>query len=251
MMVVAGLGSLKRLEAVQMLQPYLDDPDVKAEAALAIVQVAPALAGAKNAAVIKSALERIAATEKDEEVRGKAARLAKGGGAAAPKGKAGKAGTAAPAVAAGQLFNGKDLGNWDGDPAVWRVRDGVIVGGSLLGNSRNEFLATTRRYQNFVLRLEYRLVGTEGFVNGGVQFRSVRVTQPPNEMSGTVSRSTSTATRARMWLGGGSGPCGVDHARSANTPNRMVTLTRVGSTNPCKRGMPSGSVIAAASSGCR
>jgi hypothetical protein len=45
-------------------------------------------------------------------------------------------------------------------------------------------LATPRRYRNFVLRLEYKLVGTEGFVNGGVQFRSVRVQQPPNEMSG-------------------------------------------------------------------
>jgi hypothetical protein len=67
---------------------------------------------------------------------------------------------------------------------VWRVRDGAIIGGSLEGNPRNEFLATTRRYRNFVLRLEYKLVGTEGFVNGGVQFRSVRVAQPPNEMSG-------------------------------------------------------------------
>jgi hypothetical protein len=60
----------------------------------------------------------------------------------------------------------------------------VIVGGSLEGNPRNEFLATTRRYRNFVLTLDYKLAGTEGFVNGGVQFRSVRVAQPPNEMSG-------------------------------------------------------------------
>ena len=82
------------------------------------------------------------------------------------------------------LFNGRDLAGWEGDPAVWRVRDGAIVGGSLEGNPRNEFLATTRRFRNFVLRLEYKLVGTEGFVNGGVQFRSVRVMEPPNEMSG-------------------------------------------------------------------
>ena len=82
------------------------------------------------------------------------------------------------------LFNGRDLANWDGDPAVWRVVDGVIVGGSLAGNPRNEFLATLRPYKNFVLRVDYRLVGTKGFVNGGVQFRSVRIDQPPNEMSG-------------------------------------------------------------------
>ncbi len=187
MMIVSGLGSLRRIEAVQMLQPYLDDADVKAEAAFAVVQVAPALAGAKNAAAIKGVLERIAATDKDEEVRRKAARLAKGGAVPAPKGKAAKAAPGpAPVVplAAGQLFNGRDLGNWDGDPGVWRVRDGVIIGGSMLGNPRNEFLATTKRYQNFVLRLDYKLVGTEGFVNGGVQIRSVRVPQPPNEMSG-------------------------------------------------------------------
>ena len=82
------------------------------------------------------------------------------------------------------LFNGRDLAHWDGDPTVWRVRDGVIVGGSLDGNPRNEFLTTLRPYKNFVLRLDYRLVGTKGFVNGGVQFRSVRIDQPPNEMSG-------------------------------------------------------------------
>jgi hypothetical protein len=67
---------------------------------------------------------------------------------------------------------------------VWRVRDGAIVGGSMLGNPQNEFLATKKRFKNFVLRLEYRIVGTEGFVNGGVQVRSVRIAQPPNEMSG-------------------------------------------------------------------
>jgi HEAT repeat protein len=184
MMIVAGLGSLKRLEAVQLLQPYLEDTNVKTEAALAIVQVAPALTGPKNAAALKGVLERIAATDTDEEVRRKAARLAKGGTVPAPKGKAAQGLPPAVALAAGQLFNGKDLGNWDGDPAVWRVRDGVIVGGSMLGNPRNEFLATTKRYRNFVLRVEYKLVGTEGFVNGGVQFRSVRVKQPPNEMSG-------------------------------------------------------------------
>ena len=26
------------------------------------------------------------------------------------------------------LFNGKDLRGWDGDPAVWTVEDGAIVG---------------------------------------------------------------------------------------------------------------------------
>ena len=83
------------------------------------------------------------------------------------------------------LFDGKSLAGWEGETnTVWRVRDGAIVGGSLEGNPRNEFLATLKSYKNFHLRLEYKLVGTQGFVNGGVQFRSKRISQPPNEMSG-------------------------------------------------------------------
>ena len=83
------------------------------------------------------------------------------------------------------LFDGKTLAGWDGETnQVWRVRDGVIVGGSLEGNPRNEFLATLKSYKNFHLRLDYKLVGTQGFVNSGVQFRTKRIPQPPNEMSG-------------------------------------------------------------------
>jgi HEAT repeat protein len=190
LMIVSGLGSLKRPEAVRMLQPYLNDPAVQAEAALAVVQIAPALAGPKPSGELRAMLEQIAATDKDEDVRRRATQIATGaapaGGKEKAKGKGKKAAAAAAASASGgpELFNGRDLGGWDGDPAVWRVRDAVIIGGSLEGNLRNEFLATTRRFRNFVLRLEYRLTGTEGFVNGGVQFASVRVAQPPNEMSG-------------------------------------------------------------------
>jgi putative membrane-bound dehydrogenase-like protein len=83
------------------------------------------------------------------------------------------------------LFDGKSLAGWEGETnKVWRIRDGVIVGGSLEGNPRNEFLATRKSYRNFHLRFEYKLVGTQGFVNGGVQFRSQRIPNPPNEMSG-------------------------------------------------------------------
>jgi hypothetical protein len=82
------------------------------------------------------------------------------------------------------LFDGKTLDGWEGDTKVWRVVDGVIVGGSKDGNPRNEFLATTKSYANFVLKLEYKLVGTEGFVNSGVQIRSRRIPKPPNEMKG-------------------------------------------------------------------
>jgi hypothetical protein len=99
------------------------------------------------------------------------------------------------------LFDGKTLRGWEGDTAkTWRVEEGAIAGGSLTeAVPRNEFLTTTRAYANFILRLKFKLVGTEGFINGGVQFRSQRppspsasATQapssakpvPPNEMIG-------------------------------------------------------------------
>ncbi len=83
------------------------------------------------------------------------------------------------------LFDGTTFAGWEGATnGVWRIREGAIVGGSLNGNPRNEFLATTSSHSHFRLTLEYRLIGTEGFINGGVQFRSRRVANPPNEVSG-------------------------------------------------------------------
>lgn len=75
------------------------------------------------------------------------------------------------------LFDGKTFTGWDGDTAsTWRIVDGAIVGGSLDTRvPRNEFLATTREFKDFVLRLQFKLLGTEGFVNSGVQIRSQRV----------------------------------------------------------------------------
>ncbi|MFM7242535.1 MAG: PVC-type heme-binding CxxCH protein [Opitutia bacterium] len=87
--------------------------------------------------------------------------------------------TAAPV----SLFDGKTLDGWEGDPAWWRVEAGEIRGGSTTKNvPHNFFLATNKSYQNFELRVKLRLTGT-GFVNSGVQIRSVRV--PNNtEMAG-------------------------------------------------------------------
>jgi hypothetical protein len=83
------------------------------------------------------------------------------------------------------IFDGKTLEGWEGDAKVWRVADGAIVGGSLAQQvPKNEFLATKKSYGDFNLTLKFKLMGTEGFVNSGVQFRSVRIPNPPNEMSG-------------------------------------------------------------------
>ncbi|MGE3312646.1 MAG: DUF1080 domain-containing protein [Limisphaerales bacterium] len=86
-------------------------------------------------------------------------------------------GAASPVWAAGKsLFDGKSFAGWEGDTAnTFRISNGTIEAGSLTEMvPRNEFLATTARYTNFVLRLKVKLVGTEGFVNSGVQIRSER-----------------------------------------------------------------------------
>lgn len=82
------------------------------------------------------------------------------------------------------LFDGKSLDGWTYNDKIWRLENGLITGGSLEERvPRNEFIATKKSYHNFDLRLKLKLTGTEGFINSGVQIRSVRV--PNNsEMSG-------------------------------------------------------------------
>ena len=84
------------------------------------------------------------------------------------------------------LFDGRSFAGWEGDiKGTWRIQDGAIVGGSLTAQvPRNEFLTTTRSFGDFVLRVRFKLVGTEGFINGGVQFRSQRLEKPAHEMTG-------------------------------------------------------------------
>src|SRR5262249_11222231 len=84
------------------------------------------------------------------------------------------------------LFDGQAFKGWNGDTNItWRIQDGSIVGGSLEKNvPRNEFLCTEKSYTNFVLKLQFKLEGKSGFINAGVQIRSQRAKNPPNEMAG-------------------------------------------------------------------
>lgn len=69
------------------------------------------------------------------------------------------------------LFNGSDLSGWDGDPRLWSVAGGSIVG-STDGRplSANSFLVSERKFGDFVLRFEVKLRNG----NSGMQFRSER-----------------------------------------------------------------------------
>lgn len=84
------------------------------------------------------------------------------------------------------LFDGLTFNGWEGDTLnTWRIEDNMIIGGSLIKNvPENNFLCTRRSYRNFILKFKIKLVGHEGFINAGLQFRSVRATNPSNEMIG-------------------------------------------------------------------
>lgn len=83
------------------------------------------------------------------------------------------------------LFNGKNLSGWQGDTAIWRVQNGEILGGSLEKTiDHNYFLVTDKPYKNFILKAKIKLLGQEGFINSGIQFRSKRFQNPDYEMQG-------------------------------------------------------------------
>jgi type 1 glutamine amidotransferase len=69
------------------------------------------------------------------------------------------------------LFNGKDLGGWDGDPRFWRVEEGAITGQTTKENPTkgNTFIIWRGgTLEDFELRIKFRIDGG----NSGVQYRS-------------------------------------------------------------------------------
>lgn len=69
------------------------------------------------------------------------------------------------------LFNGRDLGGWSGDPDLWTVEGGAIVGSSD-GRplSENSFLIADGFFRDFELRFQVKLRNG----NSGMQVRSER-----------------------------------------------------------------------------
>jgi putative membrane-bound dehydrogenase-like protein len=78
------------------------------------------------------------------------------------------------------LFNGKDLSNWDEVKDLWKVENGEIVGKTTTGLKKNEFLKSQLTVENFRLTLKVKL--TPNKENSGVQFHSVPL--PDGEMRG-------------------------------------------------------------------
>jgi hypothetical protein len=73
-----------------------------------------------------------------------------------------------------QIFDGKTLKNWDGDPRFWRVEGGALVGESTPEKTvkPNTFLIWRGgEPKDFELKVEFRLNST----NSGIQYRSVEM----------------------------------------------------------------------------
>lgn len=68
------------------------------------------------------------------------------------------------------FFNGKDLAFWDGDPALWKVENGEIVGRTVTGLKHNAFLKSHFLLEDFRLVCKVKLLPDSA--NSGIQLRS-------------------------------------------------------------------------------
>jgi len=86
------------------------------------------------------------------------------------------------------IFNGTDLTGWEGNPQLWSVKDGAIVGRTTLEHPAkgNTFLIWTNGTPgDFELRTAFRITpnNDKGFANSGIQYRS-QILDPTNWVVG-------------------------------------------------------------------
>lgn len=70
------------------------------------------------------------------------------------------------------LFNGKDLSGWEGDPTLWKVENGIVIGTCTGPDAlpHNSFLIWRGGLvQDFELKATLRVIGDN---NSGIQYRS-------------------------------------------------------------------------------
>lgn len=82
-----------------------------------------------------------------------------------------------PATGWRMLFNDTDLEGWDGDPAMWTVKDGVIRGETtpeVVANGNTFLIARDLVLEDFELLLGFRCSSTN---NSGIQYRSRHITE--------------------------------------------------------------------------
>ena len=83
-----------------------------------------------------------------------------------------------------KIFDGKSLKGWDGDPAIWRVEQGVMIGEIVPDKplKTNSFLIWKGgEPADFELKAEFR-ISEAG--NSGINYRSLRLTDIPYALKG-------------------------------------------------------------------
>jgi hypothetical protein len=94
------------------------------------------------------------------------------------------------------LFNGHNLDGWDGDPALWKVENGVIVGTSDNHPFKvNTFLIYQGTYGNFILKGDIKLRNH----NSGIQFRSEQLPGPGWIVKGLQADASEVGAEKSAW----------------------------------------------------
>ncbi|MBI2435287.1 MAG: DUF1080 domain-containing protein [Candidatus Hydrogenedentes bacterium] len=98
------------------------------------------------------------------------------------------------------LFNGKDLGNWEvkGGKATYRIEGDAIVGTSA-PNTENSFLCSKEEFKDFVLEFEF--LGHPN-LNSGVQIRSESLADYKNFRVHGYQVELEDEAKDRDWSGG-------------------------------------------------
>ena len=124
------------------------------------------------------------------------------------------------------FFNGRDLTGWQGEPALWSVENGEIVG-KTAGLKHNTFLRSDLLCSDFKLTLQVKLVANQG--NSGIQFRSQAA--PNDEVKGYQADigPTGGARSTRNSAGACSGKS------RENGMSRWVSGTRMRSSPSARR----------------
>ena len=136
------------------------------------------------------------------------------------------------------LFDGKTLKGWKGNPAVWSVEDGAITASIEEGKTltQNEFLFFKDEVSDFDLKLDYRITGPTA--NSGIQIRSQKTDN--NHAAGYQA----DLDGGELWLGRiydehGRGlitergtltkisPDGKRHSLPFNTPENLTRFVKV------------------------
>ena len=105
-----------------------------------------------------------------------------------------------------ELFNGKDLSGWKGDPKLWKVEDGVIYG-STHGNKlkSNTFLVWEGEVEDFHLTFEGRFEGN----NSGMMYRAFWKDESIYRLSGYQADMHPKPEYLAMLYGEGLGKRGI------------------------------------------